>query len=71
METKLEQKIMEKLDKIEREVEEIKEHMVDADVILTDEEKKLLDESLVHEKEGSLVSLEDIEHARNKARQTA
>ena len=71
MKNKLEQKIMKKLDKIEKEVEEIWEHMVDVDSILTEEEKKLLDESLVHEKEGSLVSLEEVENVRNKARQPA
>ncbi|HIK02669.1 TPA: hypothetical protein H1012_02375 [archaeon] len=71
METQFEQKILKKLDKIEKEVEEIKAHMVDVDVILTEDEKKLLDESLVHEKEGSLVSLGEVENVRNKARQTA
>ncbi|HIJ98213.1 TPA: hypothetical protein H1009_03940 [archaeon] len=71
MEMQLEQKILKKLDKIEKEVEEIKAHMVDVDVILTEDEKKLLDESLVHEKEGSLVSLGEVENVRNKARQTA
>lgn len=63
---KLEHQILEKLDRLEKEVEEIREHMIDADTILTIEEKRLLDESLVHEKESSLISLEDIEDARRK-----
>lgn len=63
---KTEQQILEKLDKIEKEVKEIREHMVDADTILTAEERKLLDESVKHEKEGSLVPLKELENVRNK-----
>jgi len=63
---KFEQQILKKLDKLEREVEEIREHMVDTDTILTFEERRLLDESFVHEKEGVLISLEDVEDARRK-----
>ena len=62
-----EQLILQKLEKIEKEVGEIKEHMVDVDTILTAEERIMLDESLKHEKEGRLVSLEEIENVRNKA----
>jgi len=62
------QLIIKKLDKLEKEIKYIREHMVDADTILTSEERKLLDESIVHEKEGSLVSLEDLENVRNKVR---
>ena len=65
---KAEQQILQKLDKIEKEVEDIREHMVDVDVILTAEEKILLDESVKHEKEGTLVSLEELKNVRNKAR---
>mgnify|MGYP003394280152 CR=1 FL=1 len=36
------------------------------DIIITTEEKKMLDESLEHEKEGKLVSLEAIKNVRNK-----
>ena len=62
------QLIIKKLDKIEKEIGYIKDHMVDADTILTNEERKLLDESIQHEKEGTLVSLVDLEDVRNKAR---
>ncbi|MEK6812624.1 MAG: hypothetical protein AABX86_00750 [Nanoarchaeota archaeon] len=56
---KSEQLILEKLEKIEKEVGEIKEHMIDANMI---------DASIKHEKDGKLVSLEDIENVRNKTR---
>jgi len=45
---------------LRRDVEEIKEHMVDADIILTEEEKRLLDESFRDEKEGRLISTKDL-----------
>ncbi len=64
----IENRILERLERIEREVIEIKEHMVDVDTILTEEERKLLDQSFIHEKEGKLMSLEELEHVRNKAR---
>lgn len=53
-----EQQILQKLEKIESDIQDIREHMVDADAILTEEERKLLDESIKHEKEGSLASLQ-------------
>ena len=68
MKTAVEQKILEKLDVIEKELEDIREHMVDVDTILTVEERRLLDESIKHEKDGTLVSLEDVENVRNKTR---
>ena len=63
-----EQLILEKLEKIEKEVGEIKEHMVDVDTILTAEERIMINESIKHEKDGKLISLEDIENVRNKTR---
>ena len=42
--------------------------MINIDVILTEEEKRMLDESVENEKSGKLVSLEDINNVRNKAR---
>lgn len=42
--------------------------MVDVDTILTAEERVMLDESIKHEKEGKLVSLEDIKNVRSKDR---
>ncbi len=62
----IEQQILQKLQKIENDIEEIKEHMVDVDTILSEEERILLDESLKHEKEGKLISLEELENVRNK-----
>ena len=56
---KTEQIILQKLEKIEKEVEEIKEHMVD-DSILTAEEKTLLNESIKNEKEGKLISSKEL-----------
>ena len=41
--------------------------MVDADTILTTEEKKLLDQSIENEKAGKLTSLEELENVRDKA----
>ncbi len=35
-------------------------HMLDPDRILTEEEKKLLEESYIHEKEGKLIPLEEV-----------
>jgi len=42
--------------------------MVDVDTILTAEERVMIDDSIKHEKEGKLVSLDDIENVRNKTR---
>ena len=55
------------IESLKKDVTEIKEHMVDVDTILTEEERKLLDQSIIHEKEGKLISLEELENARNKA----
>lgn len=63
--------VLKKLDGIVSELDYIREHMVDVDTLLTEEEKLLLDESVKHEKEGKLTSLEEIEHVRSKARQAA
>ncbi len=63
----IEQQILQKLQKIETDIEEIKEHMVDVDTILSEEERILLNESLKHEKEGKLISLEELENVRDKA----
>ncbi len=68
MENLVEQKILKKLEIIEKELGDIREHMVDVDTILTEEEKRLLDESIKHEKEGTLVSLEAVKNVRNKTR---
>ncbi len=62
------QQIMQKLKGIESQLKEIKEHMVDVDTILTEEERRLLDESFKHEKDGKLISLEELKNVRSKAR---
>lgn len=59
--------IMDALKGIKDELNYIKVHMVDADTILTAEEKKLLDESIVNEKSGKLTSLEALKNVRNNA----
>ena len=66
-----EQLILQKLEKIEKEIKVIKEHVVDADAVLSKEEKQMLDESIKHEKEGRLVSLDDIEMWSMKITNTA
>lgn len=59
--------IMDELKSIKEELNYIKVHMVDADTILTAEEKKLLDDSIVNEKTGKLTSLEELKNVRNNA----
>jgi restriction endonuclease S subunit len=61
------QNIVNRLDKIEKLLREIQENMVIEEVILSKEERKMIDESFEHEKAGELVSLEEIKNVRNKA----
>ena len=49
------QKVLDELRTIKIEIEFIKEHMVDADTILTSEERVLVNESFENEKNGELV----------------
>jgi hypothetical protein len=56
-----------RLDRIEKTLKIIQENMVDVDVIITEEERNMLDESVENEKSGKLVSLEEIKNVRNKA----
>ena len=58
--------IIDKLNKIEQGIENIKENMIEVDFV-TEEERELLDESFKNEKKGTLVSLKSLENARNKA----
>ena len=62
------QNIVNRLDRIEKTLKYIQENMIDVDVIITEEEKRMLDNSVENEKSGSLVSLEEIKNVRNKAR---
>jgi len=54
-----ETKIFNELAGIKAELDEIKEHMVDADTILTEEERIRVDESFKHEKDVKFVSLSE------------
>ena len=62
------QNIVSRLDRIEKVLRYIQENMIDLDVILTEEEKRMLDESLENEKSGELASLEEIKNVRAKNR---
>ena len=62
------QNIINRLDRIEKTLRFIQENMVDVDVILTEEERIMLDESVEREKSGKLISLEAIKNVRNKTR---
>ena len=62
------QNIVSRLDRIEKTLRYIQENMIDVDVIITEEERRMLDESVENEKSGNLVSLEEIKNVRNKAR---
>lgn len=52
--------VVRELKAIRRDLDYIKEHMVDADTLLTEEERRLIDESMRHEKKGELVSLKSV-----------
>ena len=54
------QLIMDELKGIKEELDFIKENMPSKDMFLTTEEKVLLEESFQHEKEGKLVSDEEL-----------
>ena len=62
------QNIVNRLDRIEKTLRYIQENMIDVDVIITEEERRMLDESVENEKSENLVSLEEIKNVRNKAR---
>jgi len=62
------QNIVNRLDRIEKTLRYIQENMIDVDVIITEEERRMLDDSMENEKSGNLVSLEEIKNVRNKAR---
>ncbi|MEK6827678.1 MAG: hypothetical protein AABX99_04310 [Nanoarchaeota archaeon] len=64
----MEQNIINRLDRIEKALREIQENMIDPDVIITEEERKMLEESVKNEKTGKLISLGAIKNVRNKVR---
>jgi len=55
------QQIIEELHSIKDELDYIKEHMVDKDMFLREEERKLVEESYENEKRGELTPQEDLE----------
>ena len=55
----LSSRIFDELIFIKAELNKIKEHMVDVDSIISEEERQLVRESRIHEKEGKLISLTD------------
>jgi len=57
----MEQKqIIERLDRIEKTLKDIQETITDPDTILTEEERELLDQSVINQREGKLISSEDL-----------
>ena len=54
-----ERRIFDELVAIKTELSDIKEHMVDVDTILTEDERHIVKESFEHEKEGKLIPLSD------------
>ena len=62
----IEKEIWEELKVIRRELGYIKEHMVDVDTVLTQEEERILDESLREFVEGEATKLEDFEKELRK-----
>jgi len=62
----IEKEIWEELKVIRRELGYIKEHMVDVDTVLTQEEERILDESLREFEVGEATKLEDFEKELRK-----
>ena len=58
-ESELQKKILDELSSIKAELRDIKEHMVDADTILSEEERQLVAEAIEAKKSGKLMSLSD------------
>jgi len=61
METTIPKEIVTELKAIRQDLDYIKKHMIDVDMILTPEEEARLEESLKEYKEGKAVSLEEFE----------
>ena len=55
----LSSRIFDELIFIKAKLNKIKEHIVDVDSSISEEERQLVRESLIHEKEGKLISLTD------------
>jgi len=64
MDVTIEKEIMEELKAIRKDLDFIKEHMVDIDAILTSEEEKILEEAMKELREGKATKLEKLESER-------
>ena len=54
-------RIFEDLEFLKREIIEIREHMIDRDAILTEDERVLLEKAREEHKKGETISLEELE----------
>ena len=61
------QSIDSRLGRIEKTLRYIQDNMIDVDIIITEKERRMLDESVENEKSGNLVSLEEIKNVRSEA----
>ena len=62
------EKILAKLEKIEADIDMLKERIIDSDGVLTEEEEKGLEVSLHELERGEVFTLEDIKRDRENAR---
>ena len=60
MKMEFEKQVIEKLDKLDKEIKTIKEHMIDIDTIMTEEDYEALLEYRKEKAEGKLISHEDL-----------
>jgi hypothetical protein len=56
----IENRLLEELNFIKKQLGEIKEHMVDIDTLLTAEEKEIVSKSFENEKRGKLIKFKDL-----------
>lgn len=61
MEALSQKKVIEELRAIRKDIEFIKKHMIDIDMILTRKEEKILEESIREYEKGKTTKLEDLE----------
>ena len=57
---KIEQLILKKLEKVEKDIEEIKAHMIDIDSIVTEEDKEALARARKEFEKGETISFEEL-----------
>ena len=66
-----ESRIMEELKAIKKDLRYIRKHMVDADAILTPDEKRILGESLEEFEKGKTSRLEDLERETSETQDSS